>query len=96
MEQIVEDLPLKQSSQDVKSPLLTLPPWQLRSLIFIYLHCLLYGQKDNIDIASLWKNCTVRENKIFGLHVQYHSLLVAHLYPLLSSGSPSTLSGSVC
>lgn len=47
-------LPLKESSQDVKGPLLALPPGQLWPLVFVHLHRLLPGQTTETAEASVY------------------------------------------
>lgn len=45
--------PLKQASQDVKSPLLTLPPRQLWSLVFLYLRRFLRRSTTTIEFTDI-------------------------------------------
>lgn len=66
--EIVRFLPLKQPSQDVKGPLLALPPRQLRPLIFIYLHRLLRTHTHkNVGTVSLWRTEMSRSLKMNSL-----------------------------
>lgn len=92
--------PLKQASQDVKGPLLALPPWQLRPLVFIYLHRLLHRAKKRWCWCRIY-NVHISETQQPMRSVRDHWICFVflpeeHLYQLLSSGFPSTLSGSVC
>lgn len=49
---IIGFLPLKEPSQDVEGPLLTLPPWKLRPLIFIDLHRLLQHRQEPVSQSA--------------------------------------------